>query len=128
VNCLVIDVIVLIWGRARGLLYGEAVRVCGAERAGVPGHQDPRDLRSEAPTQRVSPPPPRRPSSPLPAGTRISALGELTISSSSPEDLLGRVMRLALSAARDLSGFGAALSFGFDGGPAREPTQAPKEP
>ena len=87
-------------------------------------------LRSNARPRRGSPPP-RRTSSPLPAGTRISAPGELTISFTSPEDLLGRVMGLAQSAAGDFSGFAAALNFEFDGGQAQEPAQAPqgfKEP
>ena len=86
-------------------------------------------LRSEARPRRVSPPPARRTSSPLPDGARISAPGELTISFTSPEDLLGRVMGLAQSAAGDFSGFAAGLD--FDGGQAQEPAQAPqgfKEP
>lgn len=87
-------------------------------------------LRSEARPRRVSPPPPRRPNSPLPAGVRISAPGELTISFTSPEELLGRVMGLAQSAAGDFAAFEAGLA------PSstqehREPAQEPqifKEP
>jgi hypothetical protein len=86
-------------------------------------------VRNQARPRRVSPPPPRRAGSTLPAGARISAPGELTISFTSPEDLLGRVMGLAQSAAGDFSGFAAGLD--FDGGQAQELAQAPqgfKEP
>ena len=84
-------------------------------------------LRSEARPRRVSPPPPRRTSSALPAGTRISAPGELTISFTSPEDLLGRVMGLAQSAAGDFAAFAAGLTQETDRGPAQAP-QGFKEP
>jgi hypothetical protein len=84
-------------------------------------------LRCEARPRRVSPPPPRRPGAALPAGARISAPGELTISFTSPEDLLGRVMSLAQSAAGDFGAFAAGLTQG----PTHEsqkPAQYLKEP
>jgi hypothetical protein len=87
-------------------------------------------LRSEARPRRVSPPPPHRPNSPLPAGTRISAPGVLTISFTTPEDLLGRVMGLAQSAAADFTAFEAGLAQASTQEP-REPAQEPqifKEP
>jgi hypothetical protein len=66
-------------------------------------------LRHETRPQRIKAPPPRRLDAPLPEGVRISAPGELTISFSSPEDLLGRVMGLAQSAAGDFAAFAAGL-------------------
>jgi hypothetical protein len=85
-------------------------------------------LRCEARPRRVSPPPPHRSSSPLPAGARISAPGELTISFTSPEDLLGRVMGLAQSAVGDFAAFEAELNQAPTQESAQEPAQAPKEP
>jgi hypothetical protein len=65
------------------------------------------DLRRTVRPRRVAPPPVSN--SPLPAGARISAPGELTLSFSSPEDLLGRIMGLAQSAVRDWAAFAASL-------------------
>jgi hypothetical protein len=67
-------------------------------------------LRSHARPKRIEPPPVPRPGSALPEGARISAPGELTISFSTPEDLLGRVLGLAQSAAGDFAAFAAGLS------------------
>jgi hypothetical protein len=66
-------------------------------------------LRSEARPQRIAAPPALRPDSPLPEGVCISASGELTIRFNSAEDLLGRIMGLAQSAAADFVSFTAAL-------------------
>jgi len=85
-------------------------------------------LLSEARSRRVSPPPPRLPSSPLPAGTRISAPGELTISFTSPEDLLGRFMGLAQSAEGDFAAFEAELTQAPTQESTQEPAQVSKEP
>jgi hypothetical protein len=68
------------------------------------------DLRSKTRPRQVAAPPPRRSGSPLPEGVRISAPGELTIAFTSPEDLLGRVMGLAQSAAGDFASFAAELA------------------
>jgi hypothetical protein len=65
------------------------------------------DLRRTVRPRRVAPPPVSN--SPLPAGTRISAPGELTLSFSSPEELLGRIMGLAQSAVGDWAAFVASL-------------------
>jgi len=67
------------------------------------------ELRSQARPRKISAPPPRRPDSALPAGVRVSAPGELTLLFSTPEDLLGRLMGLAQSAAGDFAAFAAAL-------------------
>lgn len=67
------------------------------------------ELRSQARPRRISAPPPRRLGSALPEGARISAPGELTLLFSTPEDLLGRLMGLAQSAAGDFAAFAAAL-------------------
>jgi hypothetical protein len=67
------------------------------------------DLRRNVRPHRVAAPPPSVSNSPLPAGVRISAPGELTLSLSSPEDLLGRIMGLAQSAVGDWAAFAASL-------------------
>lgn len=66
-------------------------------------------LRGEARLRRIAVPPERQPNSSLPKGVRITAPGEMTIYFISPEDLLGRVMGLAQSAAGDFAGFAAGL-------------------
>ena len=76
------------------------------------------DLRREARPRRVSAPPARRANSSLPEGVCLSAPGELTIYFTSPEDLLGRVMALAQSAAGDYAAFTAGLAEKPDPGPA----------
>ena len=76
------------------------------------------ELRGQARPRKISAPPPRRPGSALPEGARISAPGELTLLFSTPEDLLGRLMGLAQSAASDFAAFAAALEPEFQ--PARE--------
>ena len=67
------------------------------------------ELRRDARPRPVSVPPARRSGSALPEGVRLSAPGELTISFSTPEDLLGCVMGLAQSAAEDYAAFVAGL-------------------
>jgi hypothetical protein len=67
------------------------------------------ELRSQARPRKISSPPARRPGSALPEGARITVPGELTLLFSTPEDLLGRLMGLAQSAAGDFAAFAAAL-------------------
>ena len=67
------------------------------------------EVRSQARPRRIAPPPARQPGSALPEGARISAPGELTITFSSPEDLLGRVLGLAQSASGNFAAFAAGL-------------------
>ncbi len=66
-------------------------------------------LRNHARPRRVTPPPARAAGASLPAGVRIAAPGEMTILFSSPEDLLGRILGLAQSAAGDFAAFAAGL-------------------
>jgi hypothetical protein len=81
------------------------------------------ELRSQARPRKISAPPPRRPGSALPEGARISAPGELTLLFSTPEDLLGRLMGLAQSAAGDFAAFTAALEPGGSARLAEEPAE-----
>jgi len=67
------------------------------------------EVRGQARPRRVSAPPPRRPDAALPEGTRLSAPGELTISFTSAEDLLGRIMGLAQAASENFAAFEAEL-------------------
>jgi hypothetical protein len=72
-------------------------------------HEALDEQRSAARPRRISAPPARPPGSPLPEGVRLTAPGELTIVFTTPEDLLGRVMGLAQSAAGDYVAFAAGL-------------------
>jgi len=76
------------------------------------------ELRSQARPRIISAPPPRRPGSPLPEGVRVSAPGKLTLLFSTPEDLLGRLMGLAQSAAGDFAAFAAGLEMDGQAEPA----------
>jgi hypothetical protein len=67
------------------------------------------EIRAQVRPRRIAPPPQRAPGSALPEGTRITAPGELTITFSSPEDLLGRVLGLAQSASGNFAAFAAGL-------------------
>jgi hypothetical protein len=55
--------------------------------------------------RRVTHPPPRKPNSVLPTGIRLAAPGELLISFTSADDLLGRIMGLAQSATGNFAAF-----------------------
>jgi len=68
------------------------------------------EIRSQARPRRIAAPPARPSGSALPEGARITAPGELTITFSSPEDLLGRVLGLAQSASGNFAAFAAGLS------------------
>jgi hypothetical protein len=84
-------------------------------------------LRSEARPLRVSPPPLAAPAPLFRPAPASRPREELTISFTSREDLLGRVMRLAQSAAGDLAAFAAGLTQETERGPAQAP-QGFKEP
>jgi hypothetical protein len=72
-------------------------------------------LKREGRPRRITPPPIVEANVALPAGVRISAPGELTISYSSPEDLLGRVLGLAQAASLNFASFTAGLAFSSHG-------------
>ena len=86
---------------------------------GAPRSEAPR--RPSLPHRLAAPTPPFRPAS-------ASRPRGLTISFTSPEDLLGQVMGLAQSAAGDFAAFAAGLAQETDRGRPWEPTQVPKEP
>jgi hypothetical protein len=93
------------------------------------------DLRHEARPRRVTPPPPRPANIPLPACIHISAPGQLAISFSSPEDLLGSIMALAESASSDFARFARGLEYTSprngvctDDPHAHSPEQSPTDP
>ena len=67
------------------------------------------EVRGQARPRRVSAPPPRRQDAALPEGARLTGPGELTISCTSAEDLLGRVMGLAQAASENFAAFEAGL-------------------
>ena len=94
----------------RGADRARVSRVIGT--LGAPGVKRP--ARPSLPHRLAAPTPPFRPASACrPRG--------LTISFTSPEDLLGRVMGLAQSAAGDFAAFAAGLTQETDRGPAQEP-------
>jgi hypothetical protein len=69
--------------------------------------------RAERP-RRITPPPPPPPAAantPLPAGVRLTAPGELTLEFASPEELLGRILGLAQAASSNFAAFAASLEF-----------------
>jgi hypothetical protein len=86
------------------------------------------ELRNRARPRRVAPPPRPRAGSQLPEGVLLSAPGELTLSFTSPEDLLGRIMALAQSAAGDWAAFAASLEVPADLSSQNVPDATAKEP
>jgi hypothetical protein len=58
-----------------------------------------------------SAPPPATARTPLPAGVRIVAPGELAIAYASPEELLGRILGLAQAASANFAAFVQSLEF-----------------
>jgi hypothetical protein len=84
-------------------------------------------LRSAPRVRRLPAPPrpaPHRTS--LPTGVRIPAPGQMTIPFTSPEELLGHLLVLAQSAAKDFAAFAAALH-ADDTAVAPPPSGAPNE-
>jgi hypothetical protein len=78
-------------------------------------------LRREGRPRPILAPPPGPANTPLPAGVRVTAPGELTLAYASPEELLGRILGLAQAASNNFAAFAQSLE--FDPEP-REPDQA----
>jgi hypothetical protein len=61
--------------------------------------------------KRIPPPPPRAVGTPLPAGIRLVAPGELVIEFTTPEELLSRNLALSQSAIADFASFALGLEY-----------------
>jgi len=85
------------------------------------------DLRNAARPRRISAPPARAPGSPLPTGVHIASPGVLSIAFTTPEELLGRIMALAQSAAGDYAAFAAGLEGETGQGSGLYPAMNPDE-
>jgi hypothetical protein len=83
-------------------------------------------LRSNSRPRRLPAPPRPSPNgASLPAGVALPAPGQISITFTSPEELLGRLLALAQAASQDFTAFAAALEEGPQGAPAS--SQAPPE-